>query len=208
MRLYPDAPALRVSALLRDVAALLVLLLLVWLGITVHDAVDRLAVLGEGVSDAGGAVQGGFEQAADGVDGAPLVGDRLGDALREAGEGTGGNVRDAGERGESAAHDLADILGVLFFGLPTALLLALWLPRRIAEVRTLNAAARALVAPDDVERARLIAMRAAFSMPYAALAGYTKDPLGDLAAGRYDRLVAAAYDEVGLRAPAALSSGR
>ena len=208
MRLYPDAPSLRVSALLRDVAALLVLLLLVWLGLTVHDAVDRLAVLGEGVGDAGGAVQGGFERAAEGVGGTPLVGDRLGDALREAGEGTGGNVRDAGERGESAAHDLADILGILFFGLPAALLFALWLPRRIGEVRTLNAAARALVVADDVDRARLIAMRAAFSIPYAALARYTRDPLGDLAAGRYEQLVAAAYDEVGLRAPAAVSTGR
>jgi hypothetical protein len=208
VRLYADAPSLRLSALLRDLAGLVMLLLLVWLGIAVHDAVDRLAVLGEGVSDAGGAVQSGFERAAEGVDGTPVVGDDLGDALRDAGEGTGGNVRGAGERGESAAHDLADILGVLFFGLPAALLLALWLPRRTAEVRTLNAAARALGTPDDVERTRLIAMRAAFSMPYAALARYTQDPLGDLAAGRYDRLVAAAYDEVGLRAPEPLSSGR
>ena len=208
MRLYPDVVAPRVSALVRDVAALLMVLLLAGLGIAVHDAVDRLAVLGEGVTSAGGAVQGGFERAAEGVDGAPLVGDRIGDALREAGEGTGGEVRDAGERGERAAHDLADILGILFFGLPTALVLALWLPRRVDEVRTLNAAARALRAPDDAEDTRLIAMRAAFSLPYVELLRYTPDPLGDLAAGRYDRLVAAAYDEVGLRPPQPLVSGR
>lgn len=201
MRLYADALAPRLSALARDVSALVVLLLLAWLGVTVHDAVDRLAVLGEGVSSAGGAVQGGFERAADGVDDAPLVGDRIGDALRDAGEGSGGNVRDAGERGERAARDLADLLGILFFGLPAVLVLGLWLPRRVQEVRTLDAAARALAAPDDEEHLRLIAMRAAFSMPYADLARYTPDPLGDLAARRYDRLVAAAYDEAGLRPP-------
>jgi hypothetical protein len=201
MRLYPDAAAPRLSAFGRDVAALLVLLLLVWLGVAVHDAVDQLAVLGEGVSEAGSAVQGGFESAADSVDGTPLVGDDIGDALREAGEGTGGNVQDAGERGEQAAHDLADILGVLFFGLPAVLLFALWLPRRITEVRTLNAAASALGGAADEERRRLVAMRAAFSLPYAVLIRYTPDPLGDLAAGRYEPLVAAAFDDVGLRPP-------
>lgn len=203
MRLYPDSPGLRLSALARDLAALVVLVLLAWLGLAVHDAVDRLAVLGEGVTTAGGAVRGGFERAAEGVDDAPLVGGPLGDALRDAGEGTGGNVEDAGQRGETAAHDLADILGILFFGLPATLVLALWLPRRIAEVRTLNAALRTLGAPDDAERRRLIAMRAAFSLPYAVLTRYTPDPLGDLAAERYDRLLAAAYDEVGLRPPRA-----
>jgi hypothetical protein len=201
VRLYPDAPSLRFAALLRDVAALFMLLLLVGLGVAVHDAVDKLAVLGEGVSSAGGAVQGGFASAVDWVDGTPLVGDDIGDALREAGEGTGGNVQDAGERGENAAHDLADILGFLFFGLPAVLLFALWLPRRVEEVRTLNAAARALGDAWDPERTRLIAMRAAFSIPYGVLLRYTPDPLGDLAAGHYDALVVAAYDEVGLRPP-------
>jgi len=199
MRLYADTPSFRLSALVRDVGALAALLLLAWLGFAVHGAVDKLAVLGEGVSSAGGAVQGGFESAADGVDDAPFVGGRLGDALRDAGEGSGGNVRDAGERGEEAAHDLAILLGVAFFGLPAVLVIGLWLPRRIEEVRTLNAAARVLVEPDDPERRRLIAERAAFSLPYVALSSYTRDPLGDLAAGRYDALVAAAHDEVGLR---------
>jgi hypothetical protein len=44
-------------------------------------------------------------------------------------------------------------------------------------------------------------MRAAFALPYGRLLEYTRDPLGDLAAGRYDALVAAALDEAGLRAP-------
>jgi hypothetical protein len=35
------------------------------------------------------------------------------------------------------------------------------------------------------------------------LARHTKDPLGDLAAGRYDPLIDAAYDEAGLRRRAA-----
>jgi hypothetical protein len=42
-------------------------------------------------------------------------------------------------------------------------------------------------------------MRAAFSLPYAQLLAYTRDPFGDLAAERYDALVAAALDDAGLR---------
>jgi hypothetical protein len=44
-------------------------------------------------------------------------------------------------------------------------------------------------------------MRAAFGLSYLTLLGYTRDPLGDLAAGRFDSLVAAALDDVGIRRP-------
>ena len=203
VRLYPYLYGPRLSAVARDTAAIVALVLLAALGLAAHDAVDRLAVLGEGLTETGGAISSGFDSAAEAVDDTPVVGDDIADGLREAGEGTGGNVTDAGERGESAAHQLADVLGLLVFGLPGVLVLALWLPRRIDEVRTLRAAARALADTSAGERRRLVAMRAAFSLPYAELVRYTDDPFGDLAEGRYDALVRAAADEVGLRAPTA-----
>jgi hypothetical protein len=49
-------------------------------------------------------------------------------------------------------------------------------------------------------------MRAAFALPYDVLLRYTPDPFGDLASERYDALVAAAAEDVGLRARA--PSGR
>jgi hypothetical protein len=69
---------------------------------------------------------------------------------------------------------------------------------RLAQARRLTAASRLLAAPEEPERRRTIAMRAAFALPTA---GYTHDPLGGLAGGRYDALVAAALDDAGLRAP-------
>ncbi len=42
-------------------------------------------------------------------------------------------------------------------------------------------------------------MRAAFGLPYGELLRYTKDPLGDLEAKRYDALIAAELDQSGLR---------
>jgi hypothetical protein len=53
----------------------------------------------------------------------------------------------------------------------------------------------------DPERRRLLAMRAAFGLPYGTLIGYTRDPLGDLADARYDSLVSAALDDAGIRQP-------
>jgi hypothetical protein len=91
MRLYPEVRSLRAATFLRDVLVVVLLVLFAWIGLAVHEAVDDLAVLGEGVH-AGGAVLGGFESAADAVDDTPLIGDELAGALEGAGAGTGGNV--------------------------------------------------------------------------------------------------------------------
>ena len=201
MRLYPDLRGPRLDAMARDAATLLGLFLFAKIGLAVHDAVDKLAILGDGVESAGQAVSGGFERAADAVDGTPVVGDDVGDALRGAGEGSGGEVEELGRGGAGAAHDLANLLGLLFFLLPSALLLLWALPPRVAQVRRLNAAARVLREPGSPERRELLAARAAFGLPYGTLLRYTKDPIGDLEAGRYDALVRAELEQAGLRAP-------
>lgn len=197
MRLYPEQRGPRVDLIARDLAVLLALALFALIAWRVHDAVAELAVLGEGVESAGRGISGGFESAADAVDGTPVVGDELGGALRGAGESSGGEVEELGRGGADAARDLASLLGILFFALPAALLLLWALPPRIRQVRRLNAAARA-IGELSPERRRLLAMRAAFGLPYGELLRFTKDPLGDLEAGRYDALVAAELEQVGL----------
>src|SRR5215210_152957 len=112
MRFYPDIPSRRASTLAADLLTVLLLVLLGWIGLQVHDAVDRLAVLGQGVTGAGTSIQDGFDAAADAVDGTPLVGGELAGGLRDAGEGSGGNVADLGREGEHKTHRLADILGL------------------------------------------------------------------------------------------------
>jgi hypothetical protein len=198
MRIYPDTPNERGRAVARDALTLLALFVLAWLALKVHDTVDKLAVLGTGVRDSGNAVQDGFGAAADAVSGVPVVGGDVGDAFRDAGEGTGGNVADAGRAGEERIHDLANLLGFLFFAIPASILLALTLPGRIRQIRELNAAQSLLGPPISEERRRLIAMRAAFSLPARELVRHTKDPLGDLETGRYDALIEAAYAAEGL----------
>ena len=198
MRIYPDQTGRRIDLISRDLAVVLALVLFALIALEVHDAVDQLAVLGDGVESAGMGVSDGFEAAADAVDGAPFIGDDLADALRGAGEGSGGEVEELGRGGAGAVHDLANLLGFVFFALPSAVLLMFAVPPRICQVRRLNAAATA-VGELSGERRRLLAMRAAFGLPYGELLRFTKDPLGDLEAGRYDALVAAELDQAGLR---------
>ena len=201
MRLYPDLRGRRVDVVARDLAVVLALVLFAKIALEVHDAVAKLAVLGEGVESAGGAVTGGFDAAADAVDGTPVVGDDIADGLRGAGEGSGGEVEELGRGGAGAAQDLADLLGILFFALPAAILLLWALPPRIRQIRRLNAAARVLRDPAAPERKELLAARAAFGLPYGTLLQYTKDPIGDLHAGRFDALVRAELEQAGLQAP-------
>ena len=206
LKLYPDVPSKRRSTILRDLALLALVLLFAWIGVKVHDAVNGMAVLGSGVKHAGLSVESGFGSAAGAVQGIPLVGGSLAGALEKAGQGSGGNVAQLGQQGEDKVHQLALILGLLVFLLPTILVLVIMLPSRIRQIRQLGAANAALVDTHDPERRRLLAMRAAFGLSYLTLLGYTRDPIGDLAAGRYDQLVAAALDDVGIRRPALSAS--
>lgn len=197
MRYYPDIPSRRASTLVRDLLTVALLVLLAWIALKVHDAVDRLAVLGEGVNEAGSSVQNGFDSAAEAVDGTPLVGDDLADGLRSAGDESGGNVADLGQEGEDRVHQLANILGLVTFFVPATLLLVRVVPARIAQVRQLTDAERVL--REGGASARTLAMRAAFALPYGQLLAYTRDPLGDLEAERYDALIEAVLEDAGLR---------
>src|ERR687886_2900300 len=134
MRLYPDQPGRRAALLLHDGLVLFLLAVFAWLGLKVHDAVDKLSVLGSGVKKVGDAV--------------PVVGDP---------------VKDLGEDGEDAVHHLANLLGLVVFGVPALLVLWKLLPGRIEQIRRLTAAARVLKAGDEPERMRVLAQRAAFS---------------------------------------------
>lgn len=199
MRLYPDMPVRRANTALRDAATILALVLLALLGLGVYHAVNELTILGRGVHDAGAAVQNGFATAADKVGHVPLVGGSIAGGLKDAGNATGGSVAAAGRRGEERVHRLALLLGWITFLLPAAVLLSRFLPQRLQQIRTLTNAERVLATGGDPERRKLVAMRAAFALPYATLLAHTRDPLGDLAAGRYDALVDAIAEDAGLR---------
>lgn len=167
MRLYPDVPRRRLATAAYDLLLVVLIAALAAIAWRVHEAVDQLAVLGEGVRKAGGSVPFGI----------------------------GSPVEDLGRRGENGVHHLANLLAAVTFGIPAVVCVWHFVPKRVAQIRRLNIAARAL---EDAPQ-RELAMRAAFSLPYERLLVYTRDPLGDLAAERYEPLVAAVLDDAGLK---------
>ena len=199
MRFYPGAPHRFANRLVSDILIVVAIVLLALLGLKIRDSVNRLVVVPQGVRETGTAVQSGFRDAGDAVDGVPIVGGELSDAFESAGEGSGGRVEALGQEGVDRVHRLADLVGLIVFGLPAAMLLIWYLPPRLALVRRLTAASRVLDDQTSPERRRLIAMRAAFALPYETLLRYTPDPLGDLEAERYDGLIEAVLNDSGLR---------
>jgi hypothetical protein len=197
--LYPSEPRQRRSTITRDVLAVLAIIFLAWLGRRVYRLVDDLRVVTDAIGDTGTSVQNGFGSAADAVAGVPVVGDDLASALGSAGELSGGNVVDLALTGDTAIHRLALALGLLTFAIPTLILLVLYIPMRVAQMRRISAAARVYRNPSDPERRRLLAMRAAMSLPVDHLLRYTPDPIGDLVHDEHDALVRALLEDAGLR---------
>lgn len=198
VRLYPGNPAGRRSTITRDVLVLLLIAFFVWCGAKAYQAVERLTVFGSAVSDTGTSIEKGFGSAANAVGSVPIVGDSLANALNGAGSGAGSNVTALGQQGNEYVHRLALILGLAVALLPILVLLIAVLPRRIRQIRSLTAATSLLTNSADPAIRRILASRAAFALPYGVLAAYTPDPFGDLAAGRYDALVAATLENAGL----------
>ena len=203
---YPSEPRQRRSTITRDVLAVLAVVLLAWLGRRIYQLVDDLRAVTEAVNNAGTSVQDGFQTAADAVSGTPIIGDDISGALEAAGGASGGNVVALALTGDTAIHRLALALGLLTFFIPTLILLLLYIPMRVGQTRRLRASRLVYRDEYNPERRRLLAMRAAMSLPADHLLKFSPDPIGDLVRGEHDALVAALLSEAGL-APAGQSAG-
>lgn len=221
MRFYPSGRH-RARTVAGDATVVMLVAVFAWLGLWVHDSIAGLATLARGVQDAGSgieragrdtatAVEDVADAAADTAGEAPIVGGEASERLRDAGrrsadalegEGraTGGRVVERGARAEDRALAAARLLGWVTFLIPTAVLLSRAVPPRLRQMRMLTVVDAAL-APDgrpEGERARMLARRAAFSLPYTTLVRHSPDPIGDLVAGRHDRLLAALAEDAGM----------
>lgn len=125
--------------------------------------------------------------------GVPGVGGELRGPFDAAAEQLGGLAGTA--RGQAVLiEQLGDLVGVLVFVLPVAVLLAIWLPRRLRFAARSRAARRFLDSPADLD---LFALRAMATLPLDQLAKISDDPVAAWRAG--DRDVIAALAETALR---------
>ena len=216
MRLYPASQYRAARTIASDLFVIFLLVLFAWVGVKVHDGILELTAVGRGIQDSGfavsatardtaGGIDGAFDSAGGAVDGVPLVGQQLADALREAPRGATDSIRDNGEREGGRivrlgreqvrrTEQAANVAGWLTFLLPAVILLAWKLPPRVRQVTGMSTAQRTLRgAPEHI-----LAARAAYNLPYGTLQRYTRDPFGDLAAGRHDGLLAALAEDAGV----------
>ena len=196
MRLYAETAGLRARQLLVDLATLAWTAAWVWAGLTLYRLVEKLAVPGARLEQAGGGFAGDVAEIQQKVGRVPVVGGELqGPFGRLA--GVGQTLADAGATQQQVVHQLALWLGVLVAAVPIVALLLAWLPRRVAWAREAGAASRLRLAGADLE---LFAIRAVANRPLRQLHRVTPDPAGALRAGEYEALADLELRALGLRA--------
>jgi hypothetical protein len=198
MSWYAETSPKRTRQHVADALVALWVLLWLWVGNAVHDAVQLLAVPGRELEEAGNGLASGLTRAAERADDLPVAGGALRsplDAAADAGSGLAG----AGVAQQEAVATLALVLAVVLAGLPIGLALLVWLPRRL---RWAGNARAAVTLRDDLD---LLALRAAATQPLTALAALGPEPVGRWRrgdAGAAQQLAALELSRLGLRPPA------
>jgi len=195
VKLYAETAGLRARQVLVDLAVVAWTAAWVWAGVTLYRLVEKLAVPGARLEQAGGGFAGDVAEIQQKVGRVPVVGNELqGPFGRLA--GVGQTLADAGATQQQVVHQLALWLGVLVAAVPIVTLLLAWLPRRVTWAREAGAASRLRLAGADLE---LFALRAVANRPLRQLRRVTPDPAGALRAGDYEALADLELRALGLR---------
>ncbi|HEX3213509.1 MAG TPA: hypothetical protein VH016_13150, partial [Actinomycetota bacterium] len=156
MKLYAETAGLRVRQLLTDVGVLAWTALWVAAGLALYRLVEKLAVPGARVEQAGSNFAGDVAEIQQKVGRLPVVGNDLQGPFGRL-SGVGRTLADAGAAQQEVVHQLALWLGVVVAAVPIVALLLVWLPRRVAWSREAGAASRLRLDGADLE---LFALRA------------------------------------------------
>jgi hypothetical protein len=196
--IYPDQSVQRRRTIAIDSVSLLCLVVLAIIAITAHSEIAGLGQVGTGVADAGAAVSAGFSAAASALGDVPIVGGALKHALQSVGSSSGGAVTTAGQHAKADADRAAIVIAVLTFLVPALVLLQCYLPPRLRQIRQMNAIRHAFDPQTEDSYRRLIAQRAALTLPPEQVLQQTSDPYADLTVGNFDPLLRAAAGHAGV----------
>jgi hypothetical protein len=195
VKLYAETAGLRARQLLGDLGVVVWTVLWVAAGIALYRLVERLAVPGRTLEQAGNDFAGDIGAIHDQVGRIPAVGDDLQEPFERLG-GVGQTLAEAGVTQQEVVHQLALWLGVVVAAVPVVALLLAWLPRRVAWAREAGAASRLRLDGADLE---LFAIRAVANRSLRELHRVTPDPAGALRAGEFDALAQLELRALGLR---------
>lgn len=168
--------------------------------IVVNEVVAALAVPAKETARTAGRLMENMREAGEQAARVPGVGDDLRRPFDSASTTLGNVVASANQQVESIER-LALIGGWLVFLIPVAVVVALWLPRRIRFYRQARASQQFLDSSADLD---LFALRALASQPLYVLAGISDDPVRAWREGDrqvIDALAAVELRRNGLRLP-------
>ncbi|NQX12505.1 hypothetical protein HQQ80_12765 [Microbacteriaceae bacterium VKM Ac-2855] len=160
MQLYSASPVARARQLSADVLALASIVGFGALGSTVGALIGSTAALGRGLADAGEGFEGTMTDASSALAGIPLLGSAASTPFSQAGA-AGATLAQAGRDQQSLIETVAWIIGLLIALVPIAVVLLVWLRRRIGFARRAASARRLAAAPGGRD---LLALRALSSV--------------------------------------------
>ncbi|WP_210508355.1 hypothetical protein [Naasia sp. SYSU D00057] len=161
MQLYSVSPLVRSRQIVSDLLALAVVVGSTALGITVGLAFAALGRFGRSVEEAGAGLQRSMSDAASTLEDLPVVGSAVSAPFRDA-SGVGASLVASGQEQQRLMTTLGIVAGLLVALLPIALVLTVWLRRRLAFVRRARRVSALAASPAGLE---LLALRALAGAP-------------------------------------------
>ena len=203
LKFWSEVPSARFREIAADVATWTWVSIWVVVAYRIYATISGFSVAGRVLREGGTNIQGAGLSLGGSLDGIPLVGDQVGGLTTRAFELAGEPFIFVGGELESLLILIARLLALLVAAVMIIPWLTKYLPWRASRLATLRAAHRVIrVAPRDLpDRAidRTLASRALHRLSYEELLQETPDPIGDFAAGKFDRLARAELASVGLR---------
>jgi hypothetical protein len=169
--MYADRLPTAVRQLLTDL--LVVLWVYAWIraGLWINDMVEKLGVPGQKLQEAGTGIAGNLGDIGGKVGRVPLVGDDLTAPFNSAADAAN-SIAEAGRQQREVVDNLALTMALLIIAVPLALVLFLWLPKRLRWMRRAAVAARVRNEPAGQD---LLALRALAGRPLNELAALGPD---------------------------------
>jgi hypothetical protein len=195
---YAATPGRALVQATGDFLVVMWLVLWVFVGRLVHDAIAAFAAVGRRVESGGNGIAGNLNSAGNGAGRIPLIGDHLRAPLTAAG-GAARDLAGAGHSLDQRATTLAIVLALAVAVPPVLAVAGPWLLLRLRFARRAGAAARLARTPGGYQ---LLALRALANRPLARVLRAGEDPVASWRAGDPEvirRLAALELRAVGLK---------
>lgn len=170
-------------------------LLCLLLGIWSAKRINSLGALGDGLISTGKSISG-VASWIGGLGDTPLIGAGF-DVVAGSIGGLGESTAEQGQRSKDEVWRVARLVAILFTVLPTAPVLAVWIPVRVSAERERRSLKAALKAGDPAVW-EYLARQAADDLPFRRLRAISPDPWEDIRQGRYEALARVELDRLDL----------